>query len=63
MLAALDIKHVQEIFHAYIVRSECGRIIARETRGGARNGSYRVAVGCRVDQDDAIGVLVEARAV
>ena len=55
--SSLHVKRVQQILHADIVRGESGRIVLRETRRRARDGSGRIPVGRGVNQDDPVGVL------
>ncbi len=60
--ATLHIEQIQQIFHADVMRGQRWRIVAREARRGAGDGANRVAVGGRVDHDDAIGALAAAPA-
>jgi len=57
VLTALNIEHVEQVFHADVVRREGGRIIARELRRSARHRADRVTIRCRVNNDDTIGVF------
>jgi len=57
MRAALDVKHVQQVFHPDIMGSERRRVIARELWRRPRDCANGIAIRRRVDQDDAIGVL------
>ena len=44
VLAALDIEHIQQIFHANVMGRERRRIIARELRSGARHRTDWVSI-------------------
>ena len=55
--AAMDVEDVEQVFHADIVGSERGGVIARETRGGAGDCADGVAVVRGIDEDNAVGGL------
>ena len=54
---ALHIEDIEQILDTYVVSCEGGRIIAREFWRGARDCSWRVAVGGGVNEYDAVGLL------
>ena len=51
MFAALNVEHVEQVFHADVVRGERGWIVARKLRSSAGDGSDGIAVVGGIDDD------------